>query len=41
MELYLGMDEELMESLWFRITGRAGTGGIIEGACYRPPKQED
>ena len=41
MELYLGMDEELKESLWVRITGRAGTGDIIVGVCYRPPDQED
>ncbi|GAB0181485.1 hypothetical protein GRJ2_000613800 [Grus japonensis] len=31
MELLLGMDEELTESLWVRIKGRAGTGDIIVG----------
>ncbi|GAB0209472.1 hypothetical protein GRJ2_003414300 [Grus japonensis] len=41
MELYLGMDEELTESLWVRIKGRAGTGDIIAGVCYRPPNQGD
>ena len=41
MELHLAMDEELTQSLWVRIKGRAGTGDIIEGVCYRPPKQED
>ena len=41
MELHLGMDEELTESLWVRIKGRAGPGDIIVGVCYRPPNQED
>lgn len=44
MELCLGMDEELTESLWVRIKERTGKGDIIVGACYRPPdqgKQED
>ena len=41
MELHLGMDEELTKSLWVRIKGRAGTGDIILGVCYRPPNQED
>ena len=35
------MDEESTESLWVRIKGRAGTGDIIVGVCYRPPDQED
>ncbi|GAB0209334.1 hypothetical protein GRJ2_003399100 [Grus japonensis] len=35
------MDEELTESLWVRIKGRAGTGDIIAEVCYRPPDQED
>jgi len=35
------MDEELNESLWLRIKGKAGTGNIIVGVCYRPPEQED
>ncbi|GAB0179184.1 hypothetical protein GRJ2_000383700 [Grus japonensis] len=41
MELHLGMDEELTESLWVRIKGRAGAGHIIVGVCYRPPDQGD
>ena len=41
MELRLGMDEEPTKSLWVRIKGRAGTGNIIVGVCYRPPDQED
>ncbi|GAB0207157.1 hypothetical protein GRJ2_003181300 [Grus japonensis] len=41
MELHLGMEEELTESLWFRIKGRAGAGDIIAGVCYRPPDRED
>ena len=41
MELCLGMDEEMTESLWVRVKGRAGTGDFIGGVCYRPPNQED
>ncbi|GAB0207806.1 hypothetical protein GRJ2_003246300 [Grus japonensis] len=41
MELHLGMDEELTESLWVRIKGRAGAGDIIARVCYRPPDQGD
>jgi len=41
VELCLGMDEELTESLWVRIKGRAGTGDIIVRVCDRPPDQED
>jgi len=39
MELLLGMVEEPTESLQVRIKGRAGTGDIIVGICYRPPDQ--
>ncbi|GAB0205350.1 hypothetical protein GRJ2_003000600 [Grus japonensis] len=41
MEIYLGMDEELTETLWVRIKGSAGAGDIIAGVCYRPPDQGD
>ena len=41
MELCLGMDEELNKSLWVTIKGKAGTGDVIVGVCYRPPDQED
>jgi len=41
MEHHLGMDEELSNSLWVRIKGRAGTGDIMVGVCYRPPDQEE
>ena len=37
----VGVVEELAESLWVRIKGRAGTGDIIVGVCYRPSNQED
>ncbi|KAK4831293.1 hypothetical protein QYF61_016763 [Mycteria americana] len=40
MELHLGMDEEPTKSLWVRIKGRAGTGDIVVGVCYRPADQE-
>lgn len=32
MELHLGMDEELAESLWVRTEGRAGTGDTVGSA---------
>ena len=35
MELCLGMDEEPTESLRVKIKGRAGTGDITVGVCYR------
>ena len=35
------MDEDPTESIRVRIKGRAGTGDIIVGVCYRPPNQED
>lgn len=43
MELHasMGMDEELMGSLWVRIKGRTGTGDIVVGVCCWPPDQED
>lgn len=40
MELYLGMHEELTESLWIRMKERGG-GGDIMGVCYRPYDQQD
>ena len=40
MDLHLGMDEELTESLRFRVKGKAG-GDIVVGFCYRLPDQED
>jgi len=41
MEICLGMDEEPMESLRVKIKGRAGTGDIRLGVCYRPPEQDE
>jgi len=41
MGLLLGMDEEPNESLWLRIKGRAWTGDITVGVCYRPPDQDE
>jgi len=40
-EIHLGIDEEPTESLGVQIKGRAGTGDITMGVCYRPPNQED
>lgn len=39
--LCLRMDEKLTESIWVRITERAGKGDVKLGVCYRPPYQED
>jgi len=41
MELHLWMDEQLTENLWVKIKGRAGTGDITVGVCYRTFNQED
>ena len=41
MELHLGIDEELTESLWVRVKGKAGEGDTVVGACYRLPDQEE
>jgi len=41
MKLRLGMDEEPIKSLWVKIKGRARTGDIIVGVCYRPSDKED
>jgi len=40
MQHHVGMEEEPNENFWVRIKGRAGTGDIIVGICYRPPNQE-
>ena len=40
-ELHLGEGEELVESLWVRIKGRAGMADVIVGVYYRSPDQED
>ena len=29
------------ENLWVKIKGRAGTGNITVGVCYRPPDQDE
>ncbi|KAJ7395822.1 hypothetical protein BTVI_151167 [Pitangus sulphuratus] len=34
-------DEEPTKTLCIRIKGKAGTGDIIVGVCYRPPNQEN
>ncbi|GAB0176868.1 hypothetical protein GRJ2_000152000 [Grus japonensis] len=41
MELCLGMDDELTESLRVRIKEQTGMGDIVVGICYRPPDQEE
>ena len=35
------MEEEPTESLWVKIKGRAGTGDITVGVCYRPPDRDE
>lgn len=39
-EICHGTEEELTERLWVRRKGRAGTGHVILGVCYRVPTQE-
>ncbi|PKU32130.1 dtw domain-containing protein 2 [Limosa lapponica baueri] len=41
VELHLGMDEDMTESLWVRIKGSTGAGDVTVGVCYRPPDQSD
>ena len=41
IELCLGADEELVESLWVRIKGQAYMGVTVVGVYYRPPDQEE
>lgn len=41
MELHLGTDEELTETLWVMTKGREGTGDITVGVWYRPPDQDN
>lgn len=38
---HTGMDEEQTKRLWVRIKGRAETGDITVGVCYRRSDQED
>jgi len=40
-ELWLGVDEERVESLWVRIKGQAHMGDTIVGVYYRSPDQEE
>lgn len=37
----MGIDEEVTESLWVRIKGKARESDIIVRVCCRPPDQED
>jgi len=44
MELHLGLESlwvKPRENLWVKIKGRAGTGNITVGVCYRPPDQDE
>lgn len=40
MELWLGIDEELTETLWVSSKEKTGKGDIVVGICYRLPDQE-
>ena len=40
MELHLGMDEELTESLWVRVKGKAGEGDVTVQFFYGLHNQE-
>ena len=41
IELYLGVDEKRLESLWVRIKGEAHRGDTVVGVYYRPAYQEE
>ncbi|KAJ7404103.1 dtw domain-containing protein 2 [Willisornis vidua] len=41
MELHMGMDKEVIEGLWIRTKGRAGTGDFIMEVRHGPPDQEN
>jgi len=41
MELHLGIDKELSESLWVSVKGMAGEGDIVVGVCYKLPDEEE
>ncbi|PKU44374.1 mitochondrial fission process protein 1 [Limosa lapponica baueri] len=41
VELHLGTDEDMTESLWVKIKGSTGAGDVTVGVCYRPPDQSD
>ena len=40
MELHLGIDEELTESLWVRVKVKAREGDTVVGFRYRQPDHE-
>jgi len=35
MELPLGIDVKLTETLWVRLKGKEGNGDAVVGVCYR------
>lgn len=41
MKLYLGMDDEMIETLWVSVKEQASMGDIVVGVCYRLPDQEE
>lgn len=41
MELWLGVDDEPAESMWFTIRGATYKGDIAVGICYRLCDQEE
>lgn len=41
MELHLGIDKELSESLWVSVKGMAGEGDTVVGVCYKLPDEEE
>jgi len=41
MEQLLGMDEEVLESLWVKDKGKVGDGDNVVGVSCTPPDQED
>lgn len=41
MEQLLGMNEEVLESLWVKDKGKVGDGDNVVGVSCTPPDQED
>lgn len=39
MEVFSGVDDSVVESLWYRISGETRNCGIVLGLCCRPPDQ--
>ena len=39
--MMLAVGNNMVETLWVRMTGKANKAGVIVGVCYRPLSQDD